>query len=248
MKKRSILIVSLVVLLGIALLFQSTTPQIVAQEDDDDDRMQRTINVSGTGQVTAKPDVAVITVGVETQAEEAGAVLSQNSEQMQAIIDALKEAGIPQENIQTRVVQLNPRYETGPREGDQSGPPEIVGYSAINLVEVRVTDPDSVGEVLDSAAQAGANRISDIRFEISDPSNLMDQARELAWANALHKAEQLASLADEELGDVLRVHESSQAPSPLPGRGVVAAEAASVPVEAGTQTITVNLDVTWLLR
>jgi len=76
----------------------------------------------------------------------------------------------------------------------------------------------------------------------------MDQAREAAWADALHKAEQLTGLAGEELGAVLRVRESSQAPGPVLGRGPVVEEAASVPVEAGTQTITVNLDVTWLLQ
>ncbi|MCL7453212.1 MAG: SIMPL domain-containing protein, partial [Anaerolineae bacterium] len=87
MKKLRFVTVSLVVLLGIALLLQSAAPRIVAQEDDSDDSVQRTINVSGTGQISAEPDVAVITVGVETQAEEAGAALSQNSEQMQTIID-----------------------------------------------------------------------------------------------------------------------------------------------------------------
>lgn len=249
MKKWSILTLSLVILLGVAMLSQAVAPQIAAQEDDvDDDSVQRTINVSGTGQVTAEPDVGLITIGVETQAEDASAALSQNSEQMQAIIDALLEADIPQENIQTRVVQLSPRYDTGPSQaGQPSGPPEIVGYSATNLAEVRVTDLDSLGQVLDSAAQAGANRISNIQFEISDPADLMDQAREAAWADALHKAEQLTGLAGEELGAVLRMRESSQTPGPVLGRGPVVEEAASVPVEAGSLTITVNLDVTWLL-
>lgn len=250
MKKWSILSLSLVVLLGVAMLFQAAAPQIAAQEGDvGDDSVQRTINVSGTGQVTAEPDVALVTVGVETQAEEAGAALSQNSEQMQAIIDALLAADIPQENIQTQVVQLSPRYDTGSSQaGQPSGPPEIVGYTATNLVEVRVTDLENLGQVLDSAAQAGANRISNIQFEISDPADLMDQAREAAWSDALHKAEQLTGLADEDLGAVLTVRESSQTPGPIGGRGPVVEQAASVPVQAGTQTITVNLDVTWLLQ
>jgi uncharacterized protein YggE len=250
MKRWSILTVSLVVLLGVAMLLQAAAPQIAAQEDDvDDDSVQRTIHVSGTGQVNAEPDVGLITVGVETQAEEASAALSQNSQQMQAIIDALLEADIPQENIQTRVVQLSPRYDTGSSQaGQPSGPPEIIGYTATNLAEVRVTNLDNLGQVLDSAAQAGANRISNIQFEVSDPADLMDQAREAAWADALHKAEQLTSLADEDLGAVLQVQESSQTPGPIISRGPVIEQAASVPVEAGTQTITVNLDVTWLLQ
>jgi hypothetical protein len=250
MKKWSILSLSLVVVLGVAMLFQATTPQIAAQEaDGDGDSVQRTIHVNGTGQVTAEPDVGLITVGVETQAEEASAALSQNSEQMQAIIDALLGADIPQDDIQTRVVQLSPRYDTSSSQaGQPSGPPEIVGYTATNLAEVRVTDLANLGQVLDSAAQAGANRISNIQFEVSDPADLMDQAREAAWADALHKAEQLTSLAGEDLGAVLQMQESSQTPSPIVGRGPVVEQAASVPVQAGTQTITVNLDVTWLLQ
>ena len=66
------------------------------------------------------------------------------------------QADIPAEDIQTQVVRLYPRYEEQP--GDK-GQRELVGYTAANVVEVRLRDLDTVGGILDTAIQAGGNRI-----------------------------------------------------------------------------------------
>jgi uncharacterized protein YggE len=94
--------------------------------------------------------------------------------------------------------------------------------------------------------QAGGNRIESIGFEVSDPALYVDQAREAAWNDALHKADQLADLAGAALGDVLTISESGRGPQPLVEQPVMAAEAAAtVPIEPGSQTIKVDLQVTW---
>jgi len=95
-------------------------------------------------------------------------------------------------------------------------------------------------------SRRGGNRIESIRFEVSDPAAYLDQACEAAWNDAQHKAEQLASLAGAELGEVLTINESGRGVQPLAGRPVTA-EAAAVPIEPGSQTIGVDLQVTWSL-
>ena len=249
MKKWSILSLSLVVVLGVAMLFQATTPQIAAQEaDGDGDSVQRTIHVNGTGQVTAEPDVGLITVGVETQAEEAGAALSQNSEQMQAVVDALTKASVPAENIQTQQVQLSPRYaEQRSTEPNAPARQEVVGYTATNIVEVRVEALDTVGDLLDAAVTAGANRVQGISFEISNPGDVVRQAREAAWQDAKDKAEHLAGLAGVTLGGVVTINETSGSPVPVLRAGVGGATAA-VPIQPGSQNIEVDIAVTWMLE
>jgi uncharacterized protein YggE len=231
-------------LLACALLIPVVSPGLAVQEEMGDDSPERTINVSGNGQVSAQPDVAMVTLGVQTEAEEAAEALTENSQQMQALIDALKGADVAAEDIRTQVVRLHPRYEEEPRG---EGQPELVGYIATNLVEVRVRDLDTVGEILDVAVQAGGNRIEGIRFEVSDPSASLDQAREAAWKDAQHKAEQLASLAGAELGKVLTISESGRGPQPIVERAVMAEAPEAVPIEPGSQTIEVNLQVTWSL-
>lgn len=226
------------------LLISAISPGLAIQEEAGGDSSQRTINVSGNGQASAQPDVAVVTLGVQTEAEEATAALEENNDRMQALVDVLEDADIAPEDIQTRVVRLFPRYEETPSVDGQR---ELTGYTASNVVEVRVRDIDAVGEILDAAVQAGGNRIEGIRFEISDPAAYLDQAREAAWNDAQHKAEQLASLAGTELGEVLTIIESGRGPQPFVEQAAIADTAAAVPIETGSQTIEVDLQVTWLL-
>jgi uncharacterized protein YggE len=237
------ILVSLV--LAAILLVPSLSSSRAFQEEPKDDSFRRTLHVSGNGQVSARPDVAVVALGVQTEAEEAAAALSENSEKMQNLMDVLQEADVADEDIQTRMVRLQPRYEDKP---DAEGQHQLVGYIASNVVEVRLRNLETVGEILDAAVQAGGNRIDSVRFEISDPGTYLDQAREAAWNDAQHKAEQLATLAGAELGEVLTINESGHRPQPVVERPMAVEAAAAVPIESGSQTIEVDLQVTWLLR
>jgi hypothetical protein len=197
-------------------------------------------------------------LGVQTDAETASDALSQNSQQAQALIDALKEAGVADSDIQTQQIQLQPRYQTPSPStsasatqasaAQQGGQPELVGYTATNTVQVRTTDLENLGALLDAAVSAGGNRIDSIAFQVSDPGELLDQARETAWADAMHKAEQLAGLAGQELGPVATISESSQTPYPVVRQSAQIEAAAAVPVEPGTQTVQANVNVTWQLQ
>jgi uncharacterized protein len=243
-----------VVALGLvaALLLPAAPGRIAAQGPQAEDNGRRTVTVTGTGQVTASPDQVVIRVGIQTQAEEAAAALADNSEQMQDLIDALQEAGVAEDDIQTQVVSLFPIYEQ-PRA--EVSPPvtqtqQIVAFQATNIVEVRSRDLEGLGELLDTTVQAGGNRIEGIRFDVSDSAALFDQARQAAWEDALHKAEQLAEIAGLELGEVRTMTEMSRTPRPfldVPAAAGGRAEAA-VPIEPGSQTLELDISVTWLLE
>lgn len=223
-----------------AMFASGAAKPAVAQQAE----QQRIISLQGTGEVSVSPDVAAISVGVETQAEEAGEALSENSESMQAVIDALLVADIAEEDIRTHVVRLQPQYEQQPPQPRREGPTPIVGFVATNMVDVRLRDIEALGEVLDAAVAAGANLVQDIRFEISQPEEAQAQARELAWDSAEARATQLAELAGVELAEVLTINESSQGPIPV-ARAAIGLEAAAVPIQPGTQTVSVNLQVTW---
>lgn len=247
---KNLRIVTLLLISGLilALLVPAGSSQLLAQEngDDDVDEPQRTLSVSGSGTASGRPDTAMVTLGVETEAEEAAPALSLNNEQMQALIDALTEAGIAEENVQTQVVRLQPRYQQS--EPQAQGTPELVGYRAVNLVEVRVEELDSLGEILDAAVQAGGNRVENIRFEITDSAELEEQAREAAWNDALGKAEQLAELAGAELGPVLTISETGQPPRPIVEQAVGGQAEAAVPIQPGTQDVQIDVHVVWTLQ
>ena len=234
------------------LLSTSSGPGWVLAQDDEDGNVtpdyKRTLNVSGTGEAVAQPDVAVVTLGVTTDAKEAGTALKDNSTQMSAVIQALVAAGVANKDIQTQTINLSPRYDTPTPRPGETARPELVGFTATNLVEVRVRKISSLGGMLDAAVQAGGNQIQGIRFEISDQNDLYDQARKAAWADALNKAEQLAGLAGAELGPVITINESSYTPVRYAERAMAFAADASVPVEPGTQSVQISVQVTWALQ
>ena len=211
----------------------------------------RSVTVSGTGRVSAQPDVATITIGVQTDAAQASAALTQNSEQMQALIKTLEEGGVDKKDIQTQAIQLYTpdQQAVEPMPAETRGVTQTVGggYRAINLVEVRVRDLSKVGALIDQAVQAGGNQIQGIRFELSDPQAALDQARQAAWEDAQHRAEQWAELTGAKLGEVLTINEYQSA-IPYAADSSLMRGAASVPVEPGTQTIQVDVQVSWQLE
>jgi uncharacterized protein len=206
--------------------------------------LPRTVTVSGVGRVSAPPDVAVIVTGVQTQAKEAAAALNQNSQAMTALINALKTAGIAPADIQTQSLDLQPQYQ---EPTQTNGTRTLIGYIAINTVQIRVKDISKLGTTLDAAVSAGGNLIQGIQFEISDPSPLLTQARDQAMKDARQKADQLAKLAGTQLGSVQTITETSgQPPSPIPF-SAAAAKSLAVPVEQGSQNVEVDVQVVWSL-
>jgi len=247
---------TILILLALALLLgaglAATGKTVIAAPESDplsqqttptDNGTMRSVSVSAVGQVATKPDMAIIDMGVQTDAKEAASALTQNSDQMQALIDALKKSGVASEDLQTQTIRLLPRYTNSP-----SNQQELSGFTATNTVEIRVRNLDNLGKLLDSAIQAGGNTINQIQFEISDTGPLVTQARQAAMQSAHDKASALAKLADAQLGPVISISENSSTPQPVPLNTASAPSAmAAVPVEAGTQNVTVNVQVTWEL-
>ncbi len=203
------------------------------------------ITVVGTGEVDARPDMATITVGVVTEGETASAALEENTERMKKLFEQLQNSGIAEKDMQTANFNVSPKYQHHP-QGRES--PKIVGYTVTNEVRLKVRRLSSLGRVLDELVQDGANRIHGISFSIDDDSNLLDEARKKAIADARHKAELLAGAANMRLGRPLQI--SDQPPSrPVPVQHFRMAEAAqAVPIAPGEVTQTATIHLTYALE
>jgi uncharacterized protein YggE len=182
----------------------------VAQAQSTDGETIRSISVTGVGRVKAEPDVADINLGVTKQGEDAQAAAAEAATTMDAVINALLEAGISENDIQTTSLSLNPIYDWN------ENPPDIEGWEASNLVNVTVRDIESVGEVVDAATAAGATNVNGISFRVDDPSAAEAEARSAAVADARVKADQLAADAGVTIIGVVSISESgTQAPQPI---------------------------------
>lgn len=209
-----------------------------------------TIAIEGRGEVRAAPDMATINSGVTTQGATAREALDANTAAMSELIAALKDAGIETRDIQTSGFSVNPNYVYSD-ERDANGyslPPKINGYQVMNSVTVVVRDLEELGTILDKSVTVGANTVNGVSFSVADPSDLLDEARKLAFAEAREKAELYAGVAGETLGDLISITEqqSYTAPQPYPmyARAEMAASA-PVPVEAGELSFAISVNVSW---
>jgi uncharacterized protein YggE len=165
--------------------------------------LPRTVTVVGEGTVKIKPDVAQANIGVEVIRPTVKAASSGAKESMDAVLQALKEQGVDEKDIQTSGFSVWTERPYGP-EGPSSD--ELL-YHVSNQVAVTIRDLETVGTVLDAAIEAGANNIYGVTFSLADPSQVESAAREKAVADAQTKAQELAALNDVKLGDVVSVSE-----------------------------------------
>jgi uncharacterized protein len=196
-----------------------------------------TITVTGNGSVSAVPDKASFDFGVHVKASTATDAINQDNEQAQKIVDALKNAGVPDADIQTTSISLYPESHHG----------EITGYSADNSVSVTSSVKDA-GNLVDAAAQAGANRIDGPNLSISDQKAQYAEALKLAVADAKAQAEAIANGAGLTLGEPTHITNSGDS-GPMYYRSSyaydTAALQAAVPIQPGSRQIQASVTVTY---
>ncbi|TIP23504.1 MAG: SIMPL domain-containing protein, partial [Mesorhizobium sp.] len=191
---------------------------------------------------------AILTLSVMREAKTARAALDANNDAMAAVIAAMKSAGIADRDLQTAGIQINPRYNyTNKADGSQEA--ELVAYQVTNTLSVRVRDVDKTGDILDKAVSLGVNQGGGIAFTNDDPKATITEARKKAVADALAKAKTLAAAAGVNLGKVIEITDQNVAPAPMPlnAKAFDAARAA-VPVQAGENSYTVQVTVTFELK
>jgi uncharacterized protein len=200
----------------------------------------RWIEVSGEGSVSAAPDFARLTLGVTTTGKDARAAMAANAKSANALVALIKSEGVAPADIQTSGVSISPMSSNQPPA--QASPPTITGYSVSDNVTVTVRDLSSLGALLDNAVAAGANTIYGISYGEDDPSALIDKARPLAVADARRKAEIYAVAGGAKIGRLMELTEEAGArPIAFAARAYAPAAAASTPIEAGEDKLTVTV-------
>ena len=201
----------------------------------------------GTGEAQATPDMAVLSAGVVTNADTAKSALDGNGPAMEKVLDVVRRAGVEPKDVQTRGINIAPIYS---RQTQPNDPPRISGYSASNVVTVRLRDHSKLGALLDGVVGAGANQMQGPRFSIAEPERLYDQARRAAVADSKRKAVLYAEAAGVKLGRILSIDESGPTPrtTAFAQPGVMARAAEAVPVEVGELNISTTVRVMFALE
>lgn len=165
--------------------------------------------VSGEGKTVVKPDIAMVNVGVQTNGSTVKTVQNNLNTNINEVIKALKSLGIDEKDIKTTGYGIHPTYDW------TSGRQRITGYNASTNLSIKVRNIDKVNEVIDTAAEKGANVIGNISFDVDDRKKAEDEARKEAVEEAKRKAEEAARAAGFRLGKIVSYSEN-EAGYPVP--------------------------------
>ncbi|NUM25426.1 MAG: SIMPL domain-containing protein [Candidatus Buchananbacteria bacterium] len=238
----TIIVVLLVIFLGALTRNELKKYDYIGRSDE----KTYTITIDGEGKVTAIPDIAQVSLGIQTDNAKVEIAQKENSEKMNNLIKEVKALGVEDKDIKTVGYNIYPRYDY------TDGRSILRGYQVSQSVVVKIRDLEKIGDMLDMAGRVGANQVSGVNFDIDEPEVLRQEAREKALANAKEKAESLAKVAGVKLGKLVSFNESANG-YPVYARSYamldeaagLAKEAAAPAIEAGSQEIIVNVTVTY---
>ncbi len=210
----------------------------------------RTLTVSGTGTVNLNPDVAYISIGVQTENADVSQAVSSNNTLAQAIVTALQSSGVDAKDIQTSNFNVYSNQNFDKLTGQQL---PGTSFTVNNTVSVTVRDLTKLGSLLDVSVKAGANNINNISFDLADKTAGMTQARQKAMDDARSVASEVAKNAGLTLGDIQTVSYVENGPVPYYAYGVGGGGGASpsqalTPINPGQVQLNATVTVTFLVK
>ena len=251
---KKIILIILLVVLSVFLIILSVSGVIdifnkikqgryIGQEAE----FKNSIVISETGEVYAKPDLAVVNFSVIEEAKTAAEATSKNTETMNNIIQAMEDQGIEDKDLKTISFNLYPRYEY---TDDTFNKRILVGYEVSQNLEVKIRDMEKIGTIIEEATSAGANDVGGLQFTIDNEDGLKKEARAQAIGKAKNKAQELSSQLGVKLGRVISFNESFFVPYYDNRAYLEKAEGmgggGSVPdIQTGENTISVTITVVY---
>ena len=194
------------------------------------------ITTRGVGTVRGTPDTLTVVLGVQTRAASAAQALTDANARTAGLLDVVRGRGVAAADLRTSALTISPTFDTTGR---------VTGYEVDNEVTATLRDIAGAGDLVDAAARAAgdAARIRQISFGIDDDAEPRARARADAVRQAQAQARQLADAAQVTLGPILSITEvPAGGPPPVP-MAADARAAASVPIEPGTQEVSVVVEV-----
>jgi uncharacterized protein YggE len=174
------------------------------------DDLPRTISVSGTGNVDAKPDIARLSLAVQRRNTSMQVARDETVRVSRAFLDLCRKLGIKESKIRTSGLTIQPEYRWDPKENQQI----FLGYFVQRQLEVELDDLDKLGEVIEGAIDAGVNEVSPPQLDSSRRKELSRDALAAATADAKANAERIAASLGVTVGAVRTITASGAMPPP----------------------------------
>lgn len=225
--RMTVKLVLAVTAIAVAGLFLPGCAEEQSGNSNDGDQV---IQVYGEAEVKAEPDLAKISLEVETHSRSADEAVAENAELANEVREALLDFGLSEDEVRTGSYRLRSRRERT-REIEEPARPEpdtgeeLIYYHASNEIMVITSDLEQVGEIIDTTVRAGVNKVNYLNFDLEDPQQLKMQALEKAVEQASQKAEAIANSAGKSLTGIYSIKEERTDYTPFRVAEEVAEEA-----------------------
>lgn len=247
------LAVVVLAILAVSITYLQTTLPVRAQEEDlmpSDIKPGQPepgiLTVSGQGLVSMQPDTAHIRFGTLTQADTARQAQQDNTAIMSKVLNALKQAGVTEEQMKTTDFALEPVWDYS-KTGETGQTPRLVAYRVTNTVQVRTQNLDSIGHLIDVATRSGANNVNRLWFSVAADDEARLEALEKAYQDAFAKAQRLTQAAGVDILGIQSIDEGGMY-YPMPEYRSAADMAESTPILPGEQQIGANVTVKFFIQ
>jgi len=203
----------------------------------------KTISLTGYGSASAQANEATLTVGVQTEGPDASGAVEENARSMVAVINSIKELGFSDDELKTVSYGVSPIYDNDWNR--------VTGYRVVNMIQVEISNLDLVGDVIDAASGAGANRINGVSFGLSEDvaENLKLDAYREALNDAATKAEVIAETLAIELTGVYSVSENVYYPiRPYAVAEGISYDRAPTPIIEGSLSVSVTVQIVYTFQ
>jgi len=213
-----------------------------------------TIMVSGTGKISASPDIATVSFTVSQNGDTASQAQDAATKKSNVALQVVKNLEVAEKDIKTTSYNLSPRYSYTPCYSSYCPQTEsrIVGFTVSQTVEVKIRDLDMVGKILAALGDAGVSNLYGPNFTIDNEEAIQAKARKVAIQDARAKANVLAKDLGVRIIRVVNFNENGRGPifygKTMDARSLESAGSPTPEIPAGENEIVVDVSVTYEIR
>lgn len=193
--------------------------------------LPRTVSVSGSGEVTAEPDLARVTLGVEARKPSMAEARAAVAATVDRVLALTRDLRIDPKQVNATRVQVQPEYSWNEKDRKRV----LLGYLVSRQVQVELRDLEQLGPLLERAVDAGVNQVNDPLLDSTRRKSLEREAMAKAVEDARLNADTLARAAGGKLGAARTINGSSSGPPvPMYRSAVMMADAPAPPPPEAT--------------
>ena len=208
-----------------------------------------TMYFSGEGKVNAKPDIAIVSMGLSVQKYKVSDAQKESTEKMNAFINKVKELGVESKDIKTANYNIYTQYDW------TNGRQVFKGYQLSQNVEIKIRDLDKVSDIISLAGDYSLNQVGDLTFDVDNKEEFIAQAREEAIQKAKENAQKTAEALGVDLGRIISFNESSGSISVYNGyrlmdsaKAMNESASGTAQIESGSSDIKITVNIGYELQ